>query len=160
MAKYETMLCMDADLQHQPEQVPAVAKPVLSVRYIRCAKLRQPVQHQLTHPSALSTHTVATNAADIGYMRYHIRGHLNSAAMCCNVCRRARSNRVRTSAAVLHCTSRLSRLSRLYRLCVAAKGTVSHSGAAQCCGCPLCHHTHALPHTVGACEMSLTAPGS
>lgn len=29
-AKYATMLCMDADLQHEPESVPAVAAPVLS----------------------------------------------------------------------------------------------------------------------------------
>ena len=29
-AKYETMLCMDADLQHEPEAVPSVAEPVLS----------------------------------------------------------------------------------------------------------------------------------
>ncbi|EGD78657.1 hypothetical protein PTSG_01636 [Salpingoeca rosetta] len=29
-AKYETMLCMDADLQHEPESVPAVAAPVLN----------------------------------------------------------------------------------------------------------------------------------
>lgn len=28
-AKYSTMLCMDADLQHEPESVPAVAGPVL-----------------------------------------------------------------------------------------------------------------------------------
>merc|ERR1712166_1276662 len=30
MAKYETVLCMDADLQHRPEQVSDVAAPVLS----------------------------------------------------------------------------------------------------------------------------------
>eukprot|EP00656_Telonema_subtile_P010159 TRINITY_DN14854_c0_g1_i3.p1 TRINITY_DN14854_c0_g1~~TRINITY_DN14854_c0_g1_i3.p1 ORF type:complete len:263 (+),score=75.35 TRINITY_DN14854_c0_g1_i3:95-883(+) len=30
MAKHETVLCMDADLQHRPEQVPDVASPVLS----------------------------------------------------------------------------------------------------------------------------------
>eukprot|EP01047_Picozoa_sp_COSAG01_P059977 COSAG01_NODE_7283_length_3272_cov_7.619288_1_plen_228_part_00 len=29
MAKYDTMLCMDADLQHEPESVPAVAAPVM-----------------------------------------------------------------------------------------------------------------------------------
>uniref|UniRef100_A0A7S2TTV9 Dolichol-phosphate mannosyltransferase subunit 1 n=1 Tax=Lotharella oceanica TaxID=641309 RepID=A0A7S2TTV9_9EUKA len=29
-AKYETLLCMDADLQHEPESVPSVAKPVLT----------------------------------------------------------------------------------------------------------------------------------
>ncbi|EER14734.1 dolichol phosphate mannose synthase, putative [Perkinsus marinus ATCC 50983] len=29
MAKYDTMVCMDADLQHEPESVPAVADPVL-----------------------------------------------------------------------------------------------------------------------------------
>ena len=29
-AKYGTLLCMDADLQHEPEAVPAVAEPVLS----------------------------------------------------------------------------------------------------------------------------------
>uniref|UniRef100_A0A7S2TPG1 dolichyl-phosphate beta-D-mannosyltransferase n=1 Tax=Lotharella oceanica TaxID=641309 RepID=A0A7S2TPG1_9EUKA len=29
-AKYETLLCMDADLQHAPESVPFVAQPVLS----------------------------------------------------------------------------------------------------------------------------------
>jgi len=29
-AKYATILCMDADLQHEPESVPAVAAPVLS----------------------------------------------------------------------------------------------------------------------------------
>jgi dolichol-phosphate mannosyltransferase len=29
-AKYATILCMDADLQHEPESVPAVADPVLS----------------------------------------------------------------------------------------------------------------------------------
>lgn len=28
-AKYEVLLCMDADLQHEPESVPAVAQPVL-----------------------------------------------------------------------------------------------------------------------------------
>jgi len=28
-ARYNTLLCMDADLQHEPESVPAVAKPVL-----------------------------------------------------------------------------------------------------------------------------------
>merc|ERR1719265_925385 len=28
-AKYATILCMDADLQHEPESVPAVADPVL-----------------------------------------------------------------------------------------------------------------------------------
>jgi len=28
-ARYDTMLCMDADLQHEPESVPAVADPVL-----------------------------------------------------------------------------------------------------------------------------------
>ena len=28
-AKYPVVLCMDADLQHEPESVPAVAKPVL-----------------------------------------------------------------------------------------------------------------------------------
>ncbi|EDQ85777.1 uncharacterized protein MONBRDRAFT_11614 [Monosiga brevicollis MX1] len=30
MAKYENILCMDADLQHEPEAVPAVADPVMS----------------------------------------------------------------------------------------------------------------------------------
>ena len=29
-AKYECMLCMDADLQHEPEAVPSVAAPVLN----------------------------------------------------------------------------------------------------------------------------------
>ncbi|CAJ1456030.1 unnamed protein product [Effrenium voratum] len=29
LAKYPTLLCMDADLQHEPESVPAVAAPVL-----------------------------------------------------------------------------------------------------------------------------------
>merc|ERR1711907_914615 len=29
-AKYDTMLCMDADLQHEPEAVPGVAAPVLN----------------------------------------------------------------------------------------------------------------------------------
>jgi dolichol-phosphate mannosyltransferase len=29
-AKHETMCCMDADLQHEPEAVPSVAYPVLS----------------------------------------------------------------------------------------------------------------------------------
>merc|ERR1711865_394737 len=29
-AKHEVVLCMDADLQHEPESVPAVAAPVLS----------------------------------------------------------------------------------------------------------------------------------
>lgn len=29
-AKYETLVCMDADLQHEPEAVPAVAAPVLA----------------------------------------------------------------------------------------------------------------------------------
>eukprot|EP00434_Breviolum_minutum_P013468 symbB.v1.2.011873.t1/scaffold805.1/size161038/7 len=29
LAKYATLLCMDADLQHEPESVPDVAKPVL-----------------------------------------------------------------------------------------------------------------------------------
>jgi len=29
LAKYPTLLCMDADLQHEPESVPAVADPVL-----------------------------------------------------------------------------------------------------------------------------------
>ncbi|KAF4727558.1 hypothetical protein FOZ62_003553 [Perkinsus olseni] len=29
MAKYDTMVCMDADLQHEPESVPVVADPVL-----------------------------------------------------------------------------------------------------------------------------------
>ncbi|GAB5367347.1 hypothetical protein AAMO2058_001222500 [Amorphochlora amoebiformis] len=29
-AKYDTILCMDADLQHEPESVPAVAEPVLT----------------------------------------------------------------------------------------------------------------------------------
>eukprot|EP01147_Barroeca_monosierra_P010919 gene10918-2993_t len=29
-ARYDTLLCMDADLQHEPESVPAVAEPVLS----------------------------------------------------------------------------------------------------------------------------------
>lgn len=30
LAKHPTVLCMDADLQHEPESVPAVAEPVLS----------------------------------------------------------------------------------------------------------------------------------
>lgn len=30
MAKYEFMCCMDADLQHEPESVPAVAEPVMT----------------------------------------------------------------------------------------------------------------------------------
>ena len=29
-AKYGTILCMDADLQHEPEAVPSVAAPVMS----------------------------------------------------------------------------------------------------------------------------------
>jgi dolichol-phosphate mannosyltransferase len=29
-AKYGTLLCMDADLQHEPESVPAVAEPILN----------------------------------------------------------------------------------------------------------------------------------
>lgn len=29
LAKYEVMVCMDADLQHEPESVPAVASPVM-----------------------------------------------------------------------------------------------------------------------------------
>ena len=32
MAKYENMLCMDGDLQHEPEAVPTVAEPVMSGR--------------------------------------------------------------------------------------------------------------------------------
>eukprot|EP01047_Picozoa_sp_COSAG01_P044620 COSAG01_NODE_4050_length_5401_cov_4.215956_1_plen_217_part_00 len=32
MAKYKHVLCMDADLQHEPESVPAVAEPVMSGR--------------------------------------------------------------------------------------------------------------------------------
>ena len=31
-AKYDTVLCMDADLQHEPESVPSVAAPVLAGR--------------------------------------------------------------------------------------------------------------------------------
>jgi dolichol-phosphate mannosyltransferase len=31
-AKYDTLLCMDADLQHEPEAVPSVAQPVLTGR--------------------------------------------------------------------------------------------------------------------------------
>ena len=31
-AKYATVMCMDADLQHEPESVPAVADPVSSRR--------------------------------------------------------------------------------------------------------------------------------
>eukprot|EP00049_Salpingoeca_infusionum_P026247 m.24609 g.24609 ORF g.24609 m.24609 type:complete len:263 (+) comp8622_c0_seq1:292-1080(+) len=32
MAKFDTILCMDADLQHEPEAVPSVAAPVLEKR--------------------------------------------------------------------------------------------------------------------------------
>lgn len=32
LAKYEVVLCMDADLQHEPESVPEVARPVLEGR--------------------------------------------------------------------------------------------------------------------------------